>query len=418
MRYKGKKLKGGGNITNMLNETFNQVAFGEISQRDAVETVIGVLDLKDMDIKDLDGRGANEDTGCGVKAIGEGGYGKVLKFCLNVDKTGMDWNCTQCSVIKITKPPTYDAVKDYARKNHVSEGSAELQLINEDFEMLEEEYFITQVISENIDLRFKDHSVKCQRNDVPNSGFLILEELRPVYKNINTLDNLLNLTLGWIEIPGVPILKPQEFHAIICQILGTLGFIRRIIPDFQHNDLHCDNIMITSYETDPPADPTFPNFGRYCAKIIDYGMATSSMPNLSTTAGRNTWNDWLRNPNQDPLRLFSSIYNQIKWAIDKMPQPKRNAIPQYLVKFCQDIESSYNVANPQNQPKMSDDFYAGGGFYGFPQKFTTSKQYYLENISNRDPETIYKGLKDKFIKDYVERPPLAPQYMGPRGTGV
>ena len=413
---RSKKLRGGGNITDMLSETFTRVTLGEISQREAVETIISVLDINDMDKKDLDGAGQLENTGCGVKAVGEGNYGKVLRFCLNVDKTGMDWRCSECSVLKITKPPEYGDVKDYAEKHRVSEASAELSIINQDYEMLEEEYMITEIISENIDQRFKDHTVKCQKNLVPNSGFLILEELKPIYRGIKTFDDLMNFTLGWFDVPGVERMKHEEFIGILCQILGTLAHIRKIVPEFQHNDLHCDNIMITSYQENPPENKMFPNFGRFCAKIIDYGMATSAMPNFSTTSGRTTWTNWLHNPNQDALRLFSSLYMQIIYATKKLPAHKQNGLPQYLLKFCNDFERGYNFPNTTNEPQMNEDFYQRGGFYGFPPMFTTTRRYYRENIMARDPETIYQSLKEKFIRDFVTKPPLAPPRMG--GTGV
>lgn len=121
------------------------------------------------------------------------------------------------------------------------------------------------------------------------------------------------------------------FKSIIFQIIHAMVMITSVFPDFRHNDLHSDNVMLrfdTAYKFKASdqkflvfrADNvqyTVPYFG-IIAKLIDFGYAV-----IPDHACSNIVNDkkimYMRSAN-DLLFLFHHIYNESRGhpAIDKI----------------------------------------------------------------------------------------------------
>lgn len=326
-----EKVEGGGSITKYLSDTLNKE--GTSSFVKALHQTMNQPDIQN-----------GEDTGCGPKELSRGANGVALRVCLNsIQRIDDTYDCETCRAIK-------------------------LPLRSEGLEDLMIERGVTETLYNGMrKSRFSgwQHIVKPDSIADQKVGILSLELILPAQENIYTVSDLIK------DSYKNNYLDEGEWKNIMVQLWGTLSEIRRNAPNFQHNDIHYKNVMLSRWpeEESPQIFRSKSGAvyqakkGKFFVKIIDFGQTTCDIPTLNTREGMLLWNKWARCPAVDFVRFTSNIYEEAYQIFFQ----NEKSMPIYMQNFLNLMKSVLEqpLASPRTPPFMNDNFFSYPNHGGF-----------------------------------------------------
>jgi hypothetical protein len=177
-----------------------------------------------------------------------GGYDSYVVLKSNLDRTSdnlyYEWRVGQYLNTFMNRFPLF--VKTYGVYEYGSEVYKNLMLVQSDLDVLP---------------HLKETTMKRSIED-PENICIVVQQVHQAISFKSLLDQFA-LTL-----------TEDLRHEILC-VLYQVYFVLPLIPGFSHNDLHYENVILTStekyYHYEYTKDHTFTFQCRYAAKIIDYG---------------------------------------------------------------------------------------------------------------------------------------------------
>lgn len=177
-----------------------------------------------------------------------GGYDSYVVLKSNLDRTSdnlyYEWWVGQYLNTFLKRFPLF--VKTYGVYEYENEVDKNLMLVHSDLDVLP---------------HLKDTTLRRSIEEPENICIVV--------QQVHQAISLKDLLVVFEQTP-----TPELRHEILC-VLYQVYFVLPLIPGFSHNDLHYENVILTStgkyYQYEYTKDHTFTFSCMYAAKIIDYG---------------------------------------------------------------------------------------------------------------------------------------------------
>ena len=286
------------------------------------------------------------DTQCGPRVLSKGANGVAVRTCLTATPDGSGgFECGTCRAVKFPLS---------------AEGRAGLMV----------ERGVARRLHTGMSQAWPPAATHIVQADRPRPGtdFMSMELITPAVEGVFTLFDLIAWSLGSKRGPAAAPVSAVEWKSVMLQVLGTLAELRRVVPRFQHNDLHLKNVMLAAWPADAPRQ-IFRSAsgrvleaprGRFCAKIIDFGQATSDLPEIFTEEGRTVWGAWLGCGAIDLVRVAGDAASIVAGTASA-------SVPSWLRDWVTFVASVLTppAGVPRNGPFVNRP-HAEGGIHSFP----------------------------------------------------